>query len=737
MNARILFRPQDWPIAVKLTAFTLGTGLGALAVLGMLQSRNIAHAVTERQAATLVAVMDERAERVEQEFAFLQAQMVGFAADPVIVEAASKFPAAFHQLSALEGVTPEAAQQSLAAYFDNEYRPRLTQAGQPYRGAAAYTPASPAGRVAQHLYMSANPSPVGSKHQYDRAPQDAEYNALHARYHPIIRRYLDTFGAYDIFIVDPGGDLVYSVVKETDYATNLNTGPYRDTNLAEAFRAGRSLSNGEFHTTDYASYEPSYGAAAIFLSSPIFKDGSLIAVACMQMPVPKLNNLVKAMIGQTGHTHLLGSDLKLRSVIDDGDTLMVTALDTEGARLAAAGGSGRLTHVSDEGVPALAVYRPLEIKGLTWSMIGEAELSEVLAPAHAMRRQLMLQAGITALVVLPLALLFARSLARPIRDIARHTTRLATGDFSASLTLTRDDELGRLANATNDMSAHVGAMIAQVTSCAHELAGAAAQIAAISEQMAAGLLQQETQAAEVSAAVEQLSRSVTGVAGKSAEAAAAAADAGIEAGEGGRVVADTVTEIRAIADQVKLSVQAVAALGVKSEQIGQIIAVIDNIADQTNLLALNAAIEAARAGEHGRGFAVVADEVRKLAERTQQATEQVATSIREIQADTRAAITTIEDGSDRVEFGVTKASAAGESLQRIVDASGRLQTMVDEIAHAVEEQTVGSQQIARATAGIASVTTESSTAAAQAAQAASNLSEQSERLLGMTARFKV
>jgi len=336
-----------------------------------------------------------------------------------------------------------------------------------------------------------------------------------------------------------------------------------------------------------------------------------------------------------------------------------------------------------------------------------------------------------------LVLYFANSLGTPIFKLLEHIEQLARGDFSSKLYLYRKDEFGNLAGALNQMTDQVGGMISDVAGAAHEVAGAATQIAATSEQMSAGLSNQEQQTNESSAAVEQLSSSIASVADKSSTAAEAAANAGREAEDGGSVVSETIGEIRGIAEQVRVSVRTVDALGVKSEAIGEIIAVINDIADQTNLLALNAAIEAARAGEHGRGFAVVADEVRKLAERTTTATEQVSSSIREIQDDTKAAIEQIEQGSNRVENGVQMASNAGGSLERIVDASKTLRTMVDDIAHAIDEQQVGAQQIAEATSGIAQVTQESASAASEAKAAASNLSQQAERLLSLTSGFSI
>jgi methyl-accepting chemotaxis protein len=332
-------------------------------------------------------------------------------------------------------------------------------------------------------------------------------------------------------------------------------------------------------------------------------------------------------------------------------------------------------------------------------------------------------------------IIMRRKLGKPLAELVSIMTTASEGNLSKRLEFNSTDEMGSLANTFNQFMNTLAEMVSEIRGTSQAVASASTEIAASAEEMAGGLQTQEQQTQQVAAAVEELSQSVNEVAAKSADATHASEESQIQAEDGGQIVSSTVIEMEGIAREVQGSAETINTLGEKSQMIGEIISVINDIADQTNLLALNAAIEAARAGEHGRGFAVVADEVRKLAERTTTATEEVSHSIRGIQSETAAAVELIEAGSQRVGNGVKLATQAGGALDNIVSSSVSVQAMVQDIAAAANEQSAATGEIARAVEGINSVTRQSAEGAAQSAMAASDLSHQADQLQELVNRF--
>jgi len=309
-------------------------------------------------------------------------------------------------------------------------------------------------------------------------------------------------------------------------------------------------------------------------------------------------------------------------------------------------------------------------------------------------------------------------------------------DLTKQLSIHRNDEIGQLAQSVNSLLSSMNNIISEVGGMTREVAAAATQIAASGDEMSQGMNDQNQQMFQIASAIEEMSASVVEVARKSGEAASNAAESGQIAQEGGGVVDQTIEGMRAISEAVSAGADSVTELGKRGEQIGKIIDVINDIADQTNLLALNAAIEAARAGEHGRGFAVVADEVRKLADRTTKATNEIAESIKAIQTETGEAVQRMNAGTGQVAAGVQSATEAGESLKKIVTSAQEVAGMIQSIAAAAEQQSAASEEVSRNVDAVSAVSRQANESAQQAAMAASQLSTKAEQLQVLVSKFK-
>jgi methyl-accepting chemotaxis protein len=369
----------------------------------------------------------------------------------------------------------------------------------------------------------------------------------------------------------------------------------------------------------------------------------------------------------------------------------------------------------------------------------QAQLSSVTVISNRQRTigwMLFLIVGTAAVVF---TLMADRRVSAPLQQLTLHLKEIAEGDgdLTRRIPVSSQDEIGDLSHWFNTFAANLQSMMHQVLANVEQVASASAEISTSTNEMARRSEAQQTQTEQIATAMQEMAASVTEVSTNSGSAASEARKAADDAHEGGQIVARTIAMMGSVNESVEDVGKQMASLGNRSDQIGRIVAVIDEIADQTNLLALNAAIEAARAGEQGRGFAVVADEVRKLAERTTRATKEIADMIGTIQRETQAAVKAMGQGTSRVQQGVAAATEAGAALGRIIERAGKAAERSAQIAIAANEQAKTAESINDNVNQIARISQESASHSQESARACTGMNELALQLQNLVSKFKV
>lgn len=441
--------------------------------------------ITNRVFNQLTSVRASKAYQIESYFRNIQNHTQTLSEDLSIVAAAEEFDQAFRDLASTKASASE--QQKLAAYYRNDFLPRLDKfhAGRPIL--AAYLPTETATSRLQVNYIAANPYPVGKKQQLTAASDASSYARIHRRHHPVFRNIVAKFGYYDMFLINPQGQIVYTVFKETDFATNLETGPYRDSNLARLARQVIASKEKEFtQLVDFEPYAPSYGMPASFIAAPIHDGTKLVGVLAFQMPVDEINRVMTGNqqwqadgLGETGETILVGSDKLMRSAsrfFSENPTAFLERLNSRGFKAEAlqrlrqygttilqqpvatspvvqaiAGASGTMNAVDYRGVPVLSSYAPLKIPGLDWVILSQMDQAEAYAPIHAFQRQILISVTLLIGLVTLLAMALAHLFVRPVQQLIDSARRVSSGELTNIPELNSRDEFGELGQSFNAM----------------------------------------------------------------------------------------------------------------------------------------------------------------------------------------------------------------------------------------------------------------------------------------------
>ncbi len=531
-----------------------------------------------------------------------------------------------------------------------------------------------------------------------------------------LSRYAELYDYEDLLLINQNGHVFYSVARAADYHTNLVEGPYRDTHLGRLIN--EVLRDGKPGMSDFQLYPPADNQPAFFLAQPIKlghhghedkqEQTTASLVVAARVSLREINTIMSQSsgLGETGESYLVGEDYRMRSDsrLDPlghsveaslAGNVAENGANTEAVRAALGGQTGTREIQDYLGNRVLSAFTPVQLDGITWALLAEINVAEVYQPVRNLLYFILFLALGLLLAVVIAAYWLAESLSRPLKKTLKVTQALGRGQLDQKVRGEGRDEIGQMLNALNDTLQRLISVLRQVGRNAESLATNAEQVNATSLSLSQNASEQASSTEQTGSALQQLTASINQNMQGVQSLNQAAAQSMEKAEWSGAKVMGTLEAMRRIAERISL---------------------VEEVAHKTNLLALNAAIEAARVGSHGRGFTVVATEIRKLAQHSQEAAEEI-----------RAL----------VDQSVSFADEAGNSLQELLPQIQRVSEQMEHITQTYQEQVGGVEQINTAMRQLDQVSQQNASSAEELAVASENLNEQAETLSELLSFFQL
>ncbi len=725
----------SFTIRIKLIIAILITSLVPLCALFYFLDEKIEDKLMEINKSRLISLREEKKLQIEGYFHQINNQIATFSQNHMIAFAMKEFSEAFLKVEseADEYLDSKKEKKLLQRY---EYQLKNTL-GSDEDSINRWLPKKNSSKILQSLYISNNPNPIGKKHKLDFASDSSSYTTIHKKYHPTIRDFLERFGYYDIFLAEPKtGHIVYSVFKEVDFSTSLLNGPYAETAIGRVFQAALNSSKPDaVFFEDFEPYEPSYNAPAAFISSPIFENGVQIGVLIFQAPIDRINSVMtsgkawqRVGLGNSGEVYLVGPDYKMRNdsrfLIQDpsqyfealkslnvdrdileksrklNTSIGLNLINTKGTSAALKGETGFDIFGDYRNIPVLSAYGPVAIMELNWAILAEIDLEEALEARNKIRWWAL---NFLAVLIVALAVVtgvLSKIFSRPIVDLAEAAKEVSKGNTKVSVRSKSRDEIGNLARCFNEMVGNIKKAIEHqvdaIASTAATLKNSTGDISSAVNQQALVSAQQSSSVSEITVTLEELARN-SGQIARNSHAVVDASEKSLLESEKG------MEALRALKDQMEVitsdntnSINVVLDLGIKSKEIGKVMGIIDNVANQTKLIAFNASIEASGAGYAGTRFGVVAVEIRKLAENVTKSTDEIRSTIQEIQETVQRLVIASENGGKRVEEVAHLAESTFTQLETLVWGARLANDAAEKISESIQKQEESTAQVVSA-----------------------------------------